>query len=173
MLDTYKTEDAKVELLRKTESVRTDTDKIEKLIIRQIEYTRKRYGFTQIYFSKLLGVSNQFYSKMTLGQREPPIFLLIRYCQIFGLDISGLVAEEYLNSTDTVLRELAMYMTLLSDKTISALTDTIADSDESDRIKERGELLLDRLQTMEDKPRPFFIKDLPLENISEEDFSDT
>ena len=48
------------------------------------------------------------------------------------------------------------------------MADALEGSEESSRTKERGKLLFERLQTMEDKPRPFFIKDVSLDAVPNE-----
>ena len=67
---------------------------------------------------------------------------LITYCKLFGFDISGLLGETILNTADPTLREMAMFLSELSDETLRAMGNVIAESNEDDEVKAMGAALI-------------------------------
>lgn len=130
----------------------------------QFEYTRLKEKLSIAEFSSRLGIGKARYYKLTEGNCNFQLMDLVNYCQVYGYDISGLVAETVLNSSDTVLREIAVYMASLSDDTLNLVKDAIQTSAESEQRKKRGELLIDKLIESGSKPMPFFKKYQNTEN---------
>lgn len=134
----------RLELLDKAKNVRYDPIELNNALIDQLEHTRKYLGVSQTYFAELLGVTKDFYCKMIKHspQRYLHVDTLITYCKLFGFDISGLLGETILNTADPTLREMAMFLSELSDETLRAMGNVIAESNEDDEVKAMGAALI-------------------------------
>lgn len=147
------TDDKYEELLRQSSLVLDSNYEIERAIINQIEFVRKQYGLNHEKFSTLLGVPRNSYSKITSDQgRNIPFMVLLTFCRLFGYDLSQLYSESVLENTDTVIRELAVFLTTLSDESIEGIKKVISASEKTQESKDYGEELLDKLKRI-DKPQ--------------------
>lgn len=152
------TKAGKEELRQKAKKIRYNPIALNNMLVQQLEHTRQSLGLTQAYFSELLGVTRDFYCKMVKAEplRYVHVDTLITYCKLFGYDIADILDEAVLNSSDSALRETAMYLSRLSGDTLSALAKTIADSSEDEQTKQQGIVLLTHLAskdaTEEDNP---------------------
>ena len=64
-------------------------------------------------------------------------FLVV--CRLFGYDISKLVGESYLDSADSVFRELALFWGQLRTDTINEMAEVLSNSSEDETVKNAGQ----------------------------------
>lgn len=143
------TEAGRAEFFDQAERVKITLEQFSRIFIDQVEYTRRIHHISKRYMSHLLGVSEGFYGKMTQHERNVQAIMVINYCRIFGMDISGITNESLLRESDPVIRETAMYMASLSNETLHKIEETIQQSNESDIAKQRGKKLLDKMCSIE------------------------
>lgn len=145
--------------------------KLEENIVRQIETIRVSEKLSIQDFAELIGVPYSTYNKITYLQRKLSLGTFIAVCRLFGYDISKLVGESYLNSSDSVFRELAMFLGQIQPDTINAMLTALLDSSEDSATKERGKILFDALERVvgdtQQEPFYLFAQDKP-KNISED-----
>lgn len=147
-------------LLRQSQLVLDSNYEVERAIIDQIEFVRREYGFNHEKFSTLLGVPKNSYSKLTSDQgRNIPFMVLLTFCRLFGYDLSQLYTESLLESTDTVIRELAVFLTTLSDETVDRIEAAITASTEPQDRKDYAEELLNKLKRIEKPKNHLFAAD--------------
>lgn len=147
-------------LLRQSQLVLDSNYEVERAIIDQIEFVRREYGFNHEKFSTLLGVPKNSYSKLTSDQgRNIPFMVLLTFCRLFGYDLSQLYTESLLESTDTVIRELAVFLTTLSDETVDRIEAAITSSTEPQDRKDYAEELLNKLKRIEKPKNHLFAAD--------------
>ena len=141
----FNTEEGRRQFALEAEKLRYAPDKFRDILADQLEYTRKKYRFTKKYYASLLDIDDSYYVKIASHMRPVPVTILINYCRIFNMDITGILENTILDDSDTVLREAAIYLSSLSDKTLTAIASIIENSDESERTKQHGKLLLEEL----------------------------
>lgn len=77
------------EMMSKSEGSCAITESLTK----QMEYTRLQNGLTNDEFCKLIGVKSNTYMRYKNGARSTPLEVFIRYCFIFGCDVTSVVSK--------------------------------------------------------------------------------
>lgn len=148
------------EVAAETKKINEDNTKIRAMFIQQMEHTCRRYGFTKPQFAEMLGTTLATYYKWVNGERAVTIDAFLTYCRFFGFDISEIVGKAYLDSSDSVLRELMVLFSGFSDETIDNIKATIENSSENDNKKQRAELMLDALKNVQSDKTIFYRDDM-------------
>lgn len=138
--------DAKNKYLSASEYIRTTTPKLEKNIIRQIETIRVSEKLSVRDFCELLDTPYSTYVKISRLERKLNLTTFLIVCRLFGYDISKLVGESYLDSADSVFRELAVFLGQLQTDTIKEMAGALSDSSENESVKKHGEALFEALE---------------------------
>lgn len=144
------------DLLEESRLIQSSNYEVERAIIQQIEFVRRQHGLNHSQFSALLGIPKNSYSKITSDQsRNIPFLCLLTFCRLFGYDLTQLYNESFLETADSVVRELAILLTTLSDDTIDTINSVIAQSQEPENRKEYTKELLEQIKKIE-KPNNYF-----------------
>lgn len=153
------------QLLEDSERIRETNPEIKRMIYEHMDFTRRKYNFTQKEYSQILGCSNSTYSHIMQDNRKLNSDCLLTFCRVFNLDLTTIVEESYLRNSDTVIRELAVYLAELSDETLDSIQATLESSGETDSQIRRGVRLFEHLRESEVKttkpPIYLFRQDLP------------
>lgn len=136
------------------------SDELIENIINQIETIRVSEKLTNKDMAAILGLSYENYFKIIQRQRKLGLSTFLVLCRVFNYDISKLVGEAYLNTSDSVFRELALFMGQLQPETVKAMSDALSSSgNESPETKERGKILFDALEKVisGEEYQPFYL----------------
>ena len=162
-LETYtvneRTYDSFQELLNDAKKIHDSNDDIQSKIAAQMEWTRQDMKLTASEFAQLLGTSLSTCHKQLKGERPILFATFLTFCRIFGFDISDIVGRAYLDSEDSVLRETAVLLSGLSDKTIDGIIAAIDASEESAAKKTRASTLLNEMKKVQGAAAPLFLAD--------------
>ena len=157
--------DAKNKYLSASKYIRETTPKLEENIIRQIETIRISEKLSVRDFCELLDMSYSSYVKIPRFERKLNLTTFLIVCRLFGYDISKLVGESYLDSADSVFRELAVFLGQLHGDTIQKIVEALSDSSEDETTKKHGEALLEALGKVirndNHEPLYLFTNDVP------------
>ena len=148
-LNRYISDEDFAHLLEDAKKIQETNPEIKRMIYEHMDYTRRKYNFTQKEFSQILGCSNTTYSHIMQDNRRMNADNLLTFCRVFNLDITTVVEESYLRKDDAVLRELAVYLAELSDDTLDSIQTAIEASNETSPQIRRGVRLFERLRESE------------------------
>lgn len=151
-----------------SEYIRNTSSGLEERIIQQIDVMRTSERLTINEMCEFTGITYSSYMKIINSKRKLKLCDFLIICRLLGCDISKLVGESYLDSADSVFRELAIYFGQLQTETIEALAKVLAESSESDLMKKHGKTLFEALQNVKTKedfePLYLFASDVPKES---------
>lgn len=157
--------DAKNKYLSASEYIRTTTPKLEENIVRQIETIRISEKLSVRDFCELLDMPYSTYVKISRLERKLNLGTFLVVCRLFGYDISKLVGESYLDSADSVFRELAVFLGQLHADTIKELAGALSGSSEDEAVKKHGAALFEALgkviESNDYEPLYLFTSDVP------------
>lgn len=138
-------------------------DELEKKVVAQIEVFRRQRKITVTDFAELLGLNRVAYYKLISQNRKLDTQTFFTFCRLFRFDIATITGESWLDSQNSMLRELAVLLGQLSPDTLKDISSVIANSQEQTQIKERGTKLLsslsDLVQQEDYKPYTLFAND--------------
>lgn len=159
--------EAKNRYLPASEYIRSTTPKLEDNIVRQIETIRISEKLSARDFSELLDLPYGTYVKISRLERKMSLTTFLVVCRLFGYDISKLVGESYLDSADSVFRELALFLGQLRTDTINEMAEVLSNSSEDETVKKRGAALFEALKKViksdDYEPLYLFANDIPQE----------
>lgn len=151
------------ELLKKAQHVKETENGIEEDIVKQMDAVRLHEGLNAADFCKIVGLTKTNYYHIFAGTRGLSIQLFVRFCRIFGYDLSTFSGESFLDSQDSVFRELALFLGRLSPETIEQINRDIQEGSESENNKRRADILLTAMakaiQKPDFKPLTFYADD--------------
>lgn len=157
--------DAKNKYLPASVYIKETIPKLEENIVRQIETIRVSEKLSVRDFCELLDMPYSTYVKTARLERKLNFSTFLIVCRLFGYDISKLAGESYLNSSESVFRELAMFLGQLRPETIKEISNALLASSENEAIKTHGTALFQALKDVVERDgyEPFYLfaNDIP------------